>query len=345
MKNDVHIFVRCKRFFENQKVWLLGSVLFSFLLLPQILLAQTGGAAGSFSRIGFGPRGMAMGNALSAVIDVGVYSYYNPALAASTVRGQQFDISTSLMSFDRNLHKANATFTLPPNAGMSFSVINASVSGIDGRTRSGYHTEMLSTNEFQFATSFGIRVNPRIYIGIGIKYFLADYHEALENTPSFGFGLGALYRVTDKLTMGATVQDLLAGYTWNSGIFYDDDSNTRTKDQFPIRYRFGASYKLTDKLLLALEPGMLRLPGSANSNADSIFQLRTGARYLLHERITVRAGWQIKDLQSVRTSNNFSAGFSVLLPLDLLSSSIDYAFVPEPTGISTMHVFGIKINL
>ncbi|MDZ7693251.1 MAG: hypothetical protein U5K69_19390 [Balneolaceae bacterium] len=310
------------------------------MLIPTLLTAQAGGYAGSFSRLGFGPRGMAMGNAMTSVATEGIYAYYNPAFAALAFDSRQVDLSTSLMSFDRSLHKLNGAVPIPPSAGLSVTIINASVSGIDGRTNSGYHTEMLSTNEYQFTSTFGIRFTNKLQGGLSIKYYLADYHDALESTPSFGFDAGLLYHATNKLHVGLAIKDLLAEYNWNSGAVYGEESSPSSTDRFPLQVRIGASYSITEELLISAEPGVLLPPEAA-----PVGQLRTGARYRLHELLTVRGGWQITDLNAVRVSHHGSAGFSIHLPFDILSPSVDYAFVPEPGHISSMHVFGLQLNL
>ncbi|MFH5884408.1 PorV/PorQ family protein [Halalkalibaculum sp. DA3122] len=317
-------------------------LVFGFIVIPSCLWAQAGGLAGSFSRLGFGPRGMSMGNAMSSTPGDGFYSYYNPAHAARNINGRQLDVSTSLMKFDRTLHQLNGALPLPPKAGISFSILNAGVDNIDGRTRSGYHTQMLSTNEYQFASAFGIRLTPRWNLGVGIKLYLADFHAALQNVTSFGFDLGTLYKVSPTLTLGLVIQDLLAEYPWNTGTLYGDSSSGTNVDEFPTQLRIGASYQLFQNLLVALDPGLLLEP---SPGSDPIFQLRAGGRYRIHEQVSLRAGWQVGNLRSIATSNNFSAGFSVHLPFDLLAPSVDYAFVPEPNYVSTMHIFGLQLNL
>lgn len=304
------------------------------------LFAQSAGFAGSFTRVGFGPRGMSMGNAMAGVFKEGVYSYYNPAHAAVNMVGNQIDLSTSLMSFDRTLHKLNGTFPLPPNAGLSLSIINGSVDNIDGRTSSGYHTGELSTHEYQFSSAFGIRASPKFYAGIGLKYNLADYHTDIENATSIGFDLGFLYLVSQEITVGGTVRDILSNYSWNTSPLYGGGSSESATDRFPVQARLGVSWEATEVLLVSLEPGVLLHP-----SAETVTQLKIGARYRVHERITLRAGWEVLDTNHLKNSNHFSAGFSVHLPFDLLSPSVDYAFVPEPNRGSSIHVFGIRLNL
>jgi hypothetical protein len=299
--------------------------------------AQSGGTAGSFSRIGFGPRGMAMGNAFTSVTNDGIYSYYNPAIAAYAPEGNQFDLATSAMSFDRTFSTANATFKLPPVAGITVSILHAGVSDIDGRSGSGYDTGMLDTNEYQLAAAWGRRIGDSFSIGLGFKYYLSDLHTNLSVAKTAGLDLGLLYTFSDRLRAGFTVQDLLASYSWNSSSVYGDESSNQV-DKFPTIVRVGISYDITQKWLASLEGGRLIHENISRNN------LRIGSSYLLHERITARAGWQIDELSSLDASNHFSAGFSVHLPFDVLSPSVDYAFVQEANNIY-MHTFGLRLNL
>lgn len=319
----------------------LSAAFFLWLLLMFKLpvFAQPSGFAASFSRVGFGPRGMAVGNAMTGVMKDGIYAYYNPAFAAAALQGNQIDFSTSIMSFDRSLHKLNATFSLPPKAGITLSIINGNVGDIDGRTSSGYHTEQLSTHEYQLMSAFGIRISPKFFAGIGLKYNLADYHTGVENATSFGLDAGVVYIISERFRTGLAVRDLLAQYSWNSSELYGDDSSPKV-DEFPVRIHWGASCDVANDLLFAADAGLV-----AHPSINAIYQFRLGARYRVHERVSLRGGWQVRDLKNIRTSNNLSAGFSIHLPFDRLSPSVDYAFVPEPNQISSMHVFGIKLNL
>lgn len=300
--------------------------------------SQTSGSAGAFSRMGFGPRGMAMGNALTSVTDQGIYSYYNPALAAQVASGNQVDFATAAMSFDRSFNTAYGIFRLPPSAGISLSIINANVANIDGRSVDGYDTGTLKTHEYQIASALGIKISSRLSVGIGLKYFIADYHSDLSNAKTLALDFGALYTFSDRLKAAFTVQDLLASYNWNSSTLFGDDSSNRT-DDFPTQFRIGFSYHPTSKLLLSLEGGHITHENLTANN------LRIGSSYDLHERLTLRAGWQVDDLSSLESSNHFSAGFSVHLPFDFLSPSVDYAFIQERNYISFIHTFGLRLNL
>lgn len=317
---------------------------------------SSGGFIGSFSRMGFSPRGMGMGNAMTSMTSEGSYSYYNPAFSAIQSDQIQVDAGTALLSFDRQLNMVQSHFQLPPSAGLSVSLLHGRVGNIDGRDLSGYHTGDLSTNEFQLSGNFGIRFSDLFWAGIGIKYNFARYHPEMPATSGIGLNFGVLIKPTSKLNMGITVQDLLASYRFDSSDLYGTDSSNN-QQFFPVRMIAGLSYQISNDWLISLDLENRRHPFESlsvlkdetqsinrNEQTSSSHFLRTGTSYQLHERLTVRAGMQLNNLGETNDLQP-AAGFSIHLPYDMLSPSIDYAFVREPSGFSTMHVFAIRLNL
>jgi len=326
------------------------------------VIAQNGGFAGSFTRMGFSPRGMAMGNAMSAVHQEGSYSYYNPALAAVRREHVMVDFSTAAMAFDRRLHTATAHFQLPPSAGLTFTLKNARVQDIDGRTVDGYHTDFLSTNEFRLAGRFGIRFSDAFSGGIGITYSLANYHTDVPNTGTVGLDIGFLIRLNPKLSLAVAAKDLLASYDFDTSNLYGTDQRADNAFNFPSRFIAGFAYELSEKWLFSAD-AELRLqsfqtetisPGRDQfgefterivlSETNQTTYFRTGTRYHLHERISVRGGIRFEDIGGEATLLP-SAGFSLMLPYDRFSPSIDYAFVREASQLTTMHVFALRLHL
>jgi len=326
------------------------------------VMAQSGGFAGAYTRMGFGPRGMGMGNAMTAVHQHGVFAHYNPALA-STVESTQFDFSASSMSFDRSLNMANVAFMLPPNAGINIGLLHAGVSDFDGRTTSGVPTDQFSTNEFSLFFAFGLNPGEKLSLGFSAKLLYADYFDNVDSPLGFGMDIGLLYKASSQLTFGAAVQDIFSSYSWNtSGVFGGSLAN-RT-DSFPTRFKFGAAYEFQDYDLLISADIETRSqssevinrrintdtgrPGVITSREDIITgssQFRLGGSYGVHERIDLRAGFDIGDLTEISQSQRASAGFSLWLPVPNFDSYIDYTFVREPEGISYMHVFALRVQL
>jgi len=333
------------------------------LLLADTAAAQSGGFAGSYSRMGIGARGIGAGNVFTSTGFDGIYAHYNPALAAFT-RGNQIDISSSLMSFDRMLNSVNATFPLPPNAGINAGIIHAGVSDFDGRTLSGYPTERFSINDYQLFVAFGLRANDRLNLGFAAKVVHASYFDDVNSPWGFGIDLGLTYRLATGLSLGVAVQDILTSLSWDTSDLYGTAGSTRKDDNFPTRYKFALSYVFPNqKIMIGTEyeirsqrsdvistqvfagQGSPRILRSTDQITTSSSQYRFGSVYHVHERFSLRAGLQILDFDYIEESFQYSAGFSVHLPFDRFSPSVDYAVVQEPDGMSLMHVFALRFNL
>ncbi|MDG5766469.1 hypothetical protein QA596_03240 [Balneolales bacterium ANBcel1] len=345
----------------SRLLWLL---LFLLLIPLTDTIAQSGGYSGAFTRMGMGPRGMAMGNAMGTVSEEGIFAHYNPALAAYAGQ-RQLDIGTALMSFDRSLNVVNFALPLPPSAGLNIGLLNANVSDIDGRTSSGYHTDYLSTHEFQLFASFGLNISTRLKAGVSVKLHLANFHESVDNATGAGFDAGIIFQATDSWRIGFAAQDLVSEYSWDTTDLYGAQGGRSRSDPFPDRFRLGSSYRLNQwNLLLSTEYEIQRQnseyrtimitegqlpPRSTTRSEDNVTThshlIRFGASWQAHERFTLRGGWEVMDLDYIRETHRISTGFSVHLPYDFLSPSVDYAFVREPLGISGMHVLSIRMIL
>jgi hypothetical protein len=347
---------------------LLPLLLFLLLLLPLLLstpislYAQSGGFAGAHTRMGFNPRGIGMGNALVSVTDEGIYSYHNPAHAAD-VLSTQIDISTAVMGFGRSLNSLSAALRLPPNAGLYVGVLNANVKDIDGRTSSGYHTRMYAVHDYQLFTSFGIKPGKNVRLGATLKLNFADYDKDVSASQAFGMDFGLLITPSEKLRIGFAVQDLFSETIWNTADFYGAAGSSNTSNSWPTRITLGGSYRTSEVFLISLELEQqvqssivvdrsvetgFGVPVPFNRETDistSTRKLRIGARHHIHERLTLRAGYQNGDLGYFEDNQRMSLGFSVHLPFDTMSPSIDYSVTREPGGISFMHAFAIRLNL
>lgn len=342
-------------------------IFFSFIVVcvsaligfaPEFASSQSFGTSGSFTKIGFSPRGISMGNAMAASATGHTPAFYNPALSAIQSDYRHIDLSTSAMKFDRSLHTASAHFQLPPSAGLSLHLMNAKVDNIDGRNSSGYHTGMLSTNEFMFSGQFGIRLSELVHAGIGFSYFLANYHPEVPNTTSIGIDFGVLIKAHRRFHVALAVKDLLAGYDFDTSDLYGTENRMNNKSHFPVRYITGFSILFGEELTIngefELRNSSLKVKESGDSeNSVNVSDepsgmirsfSRTGAEYHLHERFSLRAGLQANEIGHA-ISIQPAGGFSLHLPHDKFSPSIDYAFVREPSGVSSMHVFALRFRL
>lgn len=332
----------------------------TFFMMPE-LLAQNGGFAGASTRLGYSARGMAMSNAMSAVTSEGAFPYYNPAQSALLSGSKQADMTVGALKYDRVFQSAGIQLQLPPSAGLALNIIRTGVNDIDARTSSGYPLDRFDASEYQLSGSFGLRLSDKFHGGIGLKFSIANYHPQLDNSSSFGIDIGFLYQTDANINLSLTVKDLLANYSWNAQNLYNLSQAQDVVNQFPTRIITGIAYQAQEFTISAdtelqvynseIERSeVIILNGSpvytttTEEVQTSSAQFRLGGSWKAHERFTLRGGWQLPDLGQIE-SWALSSGFSLHLPFDVLSPSVDYAFIMEPYRISNMHVFSLRLNL
>ncbi len=297
-------------------------------LLSSPAFAQLGGLPGAFARMGFGARGISMGNAMTSVTTGDVVGYYNPAVSPF-VDVHQINLSYSFLSFDRSLNFLSYTknFKLPNQsqggAGVTFAVINSGVSNIDGRDADGFHIGDYSTSENQFLFAPAIRVSDKVSIGFGFKFYYSKLFEGITTT-SLGFDLGGLYKVNDRINVGLTVKDINSRYQWNTTDLYGSQYGNQTKDKFPVLYTLGVSY------LLPKGVGVASADFEVSNKKSQI--LRMGLELTPIPNIAFRGGFDRFDFTSKDKFGNSDIMFGVGYQRELTNFiiGIDYAFVMEP---------------
>ncbi len=336
-------------------------LLLASLLLCALLPAgprEACGQAGSFARMGFGARGVAMSNALVADAFGETSPYYNPALAPMIAR-QNMEATASFLSLDRELQFLQLSTPLRPYAGIAVGLIHAGVSNIDGRDDSGYHTQDYSTDEFSFFLAFGTRLGSRISAGLGLQIFRADYLEELGAINSIGIDAGLSARITDDFYLGFAVEDLLARYAWDTSDLYGLNGKTTT-DRFPVRLRLGGAYRLWEgraKLVAEYESrvasaearvrgaDLINLPPRENTETESLRlqdnRFRLGAEFRLADPFAIRGGVDQVGPGGVQPS----AGFMVEQPVGQLLLRAEYAFMLEPYAVGSMHFLTLRVLL
>lgn len=295
--------------------------------------AQIGGQAGAFARMGYHARGMAMGNAFTALNGGEIHTHYNPALA-SFAGARTLSASFGILSLDRRLNFLDFVLPAPPTAGLSVGLINAGVSRIDGRDSDGMRTEEYSTSENQFFLSFANRFDKRVSLGVTVKLY---YHKLFDQVSSttVGFDAGALVTITDELTLGVAVQDIGSKYKWDTAPIYGR-SGTQTTDRFPTLYRIGAAYKLPESY------GVVSLD-IERSSVQSTF-VRMGTEIRVHEHVVLRGGIDRWDLENRTAGVKPSLGFGLRWPLDGWIPIWDYAYLFEQFSPSGIHVISLTVQ-
>jgi hypothetical protein len=310
----------------------LSFCLLALLAIPAGASAQIAGQPGAFSRLGFGARGIGMGNAMGAVLRGDVVGYYNPAILP-WMESRHGTAAIGVLSLDRQLNFLGASFPLPPNAGLSVGLINAGVSGIDGRDSDGEPTGDLSTSENEAYLGFGIRFKPGFSLGVNLKLLYYHLYEDISST-TFGFDIGGAYPVTQDITVAATVRDLNSKYSWDTSDLYGQNGQSTT-DRFPILYTGAVAYALPDSLGV--------IAGEIEASNASSLVVRAGAEVNIVPELTVRAGLDRIDLHDEGTGVKPTFGVTARKSLDGWTPAITYAFVVEPFAPNGMHIISLAI--
>ncbi len=317
--------------------------------------------AGVVARMGFGARGISLGNALAADFSGHASPFYNPALAP-LVTAQNLEASTALMSFDRQLQFLQFSTPMRPRAGIAAGLVHAGVSNIDGRDANGYHTMDHSTNEYAAFLVFGTRLTERISAGFGLQVFRADYYESLKAVNTIGIDIGVAARVTDHLHLGLVLDDLLARYSWDTSGMYGTGGRT-TSDRFPRRLRIGGAYHLPRQQVRILAEYESRLTsrehrypivrvfsgepveGSESERLlldDGFF--RAGLEWTPREEFALRAGVDRVGQDGFESARP-SAGFMIEQPVGTLVVRGEYGMVIEPYDAGMAHLISLRVFL
>jgi hypothetical protein len=286
---------------------------------------------GSAMRMGFGARGMAMGNSLSAVYDDGVTSYYNPALVPFQTE-KNLTASYGILSLDRSLNCLTYTVPLKPNAGLSISIINSGVASIDGRNSDGVQTGTTSTSENAFMLSFGIRPKSNFSFGLTMKVYYSSLYQGVSSATT-AFDAGIVYIPVQDVTCAVVVQDINGHYKWDSSSLYGEYGKSYIED-FPLRKRIAIAW--SPSAWPALVTGEFEYIGS-----DPM--LRFGTEVFLVDAFALRAGID-QILLNGEMPAKPSLGF--LFHMNIFKKQMDfqYAYVFEPYSPSGIHILSIGLN-
>ena len=302
------------------------TALFILLIFNGFTLAgSNGGYAGAFQRIGLGARSMALGNAGLADTPGGYSFFYNPATTAY-IQGKVFALSYSFMSLDRRFNFIGYSMKVPPGAGFSVGWINAGVGDIPEVNSLGEITGEIehSVNGayFNFARAF----SKKFSAGLTIKYLWENLGLGSDRYESRGWGwdFGALYRLSDKLTLAAGVRDVAAKLKASTDKLFEYGGTT--VDKFPTLYLVGVRYTAPFKWLRAM------------------YDFETSNKSHMKHHLGLEAVH--KDLLALRFGLNdggFTAGAGMAFTLWRYKSRLDYAFVPSVVDEGSSHVFSWQV--
>jgi hypothetical protein len=327
---SAHLRIWIVRPLRRRPVFLLAVAFALGLSIPAS--AQIGGEPGAFSRMGFGARGMAMGNALTAVASGNVASYYNPALLPYAGY-RHAGVSFGILSLDRSLNFVQFSQPLPPAAGLAAGIINGGVTGIDGRDGDGERTGELRTTENQAFLAFAAKLRSGLSIGVTLK--LLYYHLYTDMTSTtVGVDLGAYLPLGEGIAVGVSVRDINSKYKWDSAPLFGQ-SGQSPQDRFPLVSTAGVSWFLPDSVLL--------LSADVEFSNRSTTVIRAGAELPLLPEITLRAGVDRIDLREKGNGVRPGFGFGLRKSIGTWTPLLDYAYVLEPFAPKGLHMISLSV--
>ncbi|PJA96904.1 MAG: hypothetical protein CO129_04040 [Ignavibacteriales bacterium CG_4_9_14_3_um_filter_34_10] len=304
-------------------------------------------SAGGFSRVGFGARGKALGNSISAVSKGDVDIYYNPALSVFQ-NGNSLHTAYTFLSLDRTLNfisftkkfelgktfDSTITKRVRPTAGLSFGIINSGVSNIEERDNQGFQTGNLSVSENQFFLNLALKLSKKVSAGFNAKFYYSKLYKEMTST-TLGFDFGVLYSVNDNLNVALVIKDLNSKYKWDSAKIYGLDGITK-EEKFPQLNKLGMSYFFREyNLLVSTE---------FESSSLGTKVLKFGGEYYILNALAIRAGMDYININNFDIPLRPAFGFEYSYLLGTFLFGLNYAYNFEPYSEFDQHIIGVNIN-
>ncbi len=250
------------------------------LFISNIFGDYGGGYAGSGFRYSSNAREFALSNSIIADINQGFYAFSNPALFQYT-KSNHVGISFQALSLDRYIQTYTFEKKLPPNAGIGLSILRSGTKSIQGRDALNQKTELFNANESEGIISFGVGFGRKISIGINIKVLFASiYDDYKGNGLSSDFGLH--YKLNRNLLFGFMIKNINAKYTWQ---FLLGEDNKSYYEELPLIYSLGLASYVSKEVSIFFQEDIITLPGD-----DVNYRVRFGAEFKLYNKIKLRIG-------------------------------------------------------
>ncbi len=264
-------------------------------------VSNTGTSVGGFLEIGAGARAQAMGGAFTSVADDATAMYWNPA-GISRLGSMEATFNYTNWLVDTQYAYAGIVAPLGTWGAVGANVTHFDFGEQPVRTiaRPDGTGEVYGASDIALGLAFGMNLTDRFSFGFNFKY--VNQRIWHETASGYAMDLGALYDTPlDGLRLGFTVQnfgtdmklsgrDLRRAYDPDPINYGNDAINVLYEtDTFslPLKFRFGASYKInfseTQSLLLVSDV----LHPSNNSES-----LNLGMEYSAFNTIQLRGGYE-----------------------------------------------------
>lgn len=270
--------------------------------LSQNLCATSGTEGAAFLDIPVGAGPAALGSAYSSLATDAYAPIYNPAglgfVTSPEVAGQH-------LSYLQSANYEFGSVVIPFNtlrSALGFSVQYLGSGDITETDPSGNTFGNFSVYYAAYSLSYGQKITDKFSLGFTGKVINAKIADTSAN--AYAGDAGALYKVTDKLQLAATVTN--AG----SKLTFSDQS-----DSLPLAYHVAAAYQPKNHFLFIVEGVQAQ-----NGPTDGRF----GVQWRPLEVVSLRAGYRTDTTKELSAL----AGFSTGIGLHLWGQEFAYAWLP-----------------
>lgn len=284
----------------------INRLLVILLIFSGTHFAQTtfGKYAGEFLTLGAGGRAMSLGGANVALVNDVTAGYWNPAALIKVDHAQFSLLHEEHFGSLVNYNYAGIAIPYKDDMSFSFNVIRLSIDGIPDTRKALYDkngdgiidinidgvdyskiTEFNNT-DWAFYFSFAKRLSDNLSWGASVKIIRRDLAEY--GATGIGFDLGAIYKASEYLTLGANIQDITTTLVaWDTG----------RNELISPTIKFGGAYLIkvpggTLTPVLDLDIRFEDRKFASNFNVGPVsFDVHSGLEYQYKNIFAVRAGY------------------------------------------------------
>jgi hypothetical protein len=178
-------------------------------MAPHFANGQAGNSGLAFLKLGVSGRGLAMGDAMSAIVSGAAATYYNPAgiLASPSTSTAQLMFMHKEWIQGTRVEFLGSSILFDDNNAIGFSLNSTTISDIEIRTRPGTPEGSFTARNLSLGATFAHRFSDDLRIGVTGKFL---YQKILvDESSGFGIDVGAQYRTSiENLSIGAAVANL-----------------------------------------------------------------------------------------------------------------------------------------
>jgi len=325
---------------------------------------RVGTTAANFLEIGFGPAGIAMGDAYVSVVNNLSAVYWNPAgLAFMENSEAQFILQPWLL--DANLSFVAVGVPISGIGTIALNIIHMGYGDMEVTTLSSQDGtgELFDANEFAATLSYGRAITDWFSFGAGIKYISSQIWHVTGSAVAFDLGvivktgfLSPEGKPRDGLRIGMSVSNYGTKMRYEGidllnpiDILPDENGNYRdvpgkfhlSSWELPLIFRVGVSIKpiVVDNQSLTLAVDALH----PNNNGESVnMGMEYGLNMPAFGKLFLRAGYKALFMESTEFGMTLGAGFSRSL---LRNSSVRFNYAYRDLGIlGSANCFGLGIE-